>query len=94
MQEYLDRPQLNSEKTTDSLDSVNSSYPVEDIDIDEKVLQRRSLRMHNPQRSWQVWFFLFTFLNFVVGYFNLYYMLEMTSVFFFLPKTKHFNINP
>ncbi|PNX70553.1 ATP-dependent RNA helicase DHX36-like protein [Trifolium pratense] len=65
VQEYLDRLQLNSEKTIDSLDNVNSKNQVKDIDMDEnansfvdesvmeKVLQKRSLRMRNMQRSWQ-----------------------------------------
>ncbi|CAI8587301.1 unnamed protein product [Vicia faba] len=68
VQEYLDRLQLNSEKTTDCLDSVNSTNQVKDIDMNEntdssveesvmsvmeKVLQKRSLRMRNMQRSWQ-----------------------------------------
>lgn len=91
MQEYLDRLQLNSEKTTDCLDSVNSTNQVKDIEMNEnansfvdesvmeKVLQKRSLRMRNMQRSWQVCFFLFDFLIFVVGYFDLYYMFEFTS---------------
>jgi ATP-dependent RNA helicase DHX36 len=68
VQEYLDRLQLNSEKTIDSLDDVNSKNQVKDIDMDEnansfvdesvmeKVLQKRSLRMRNMQRSWQVCF--------------------------------------
>ncbi|CAJ2637861.1 unnamed protein product [Trifolium pratense] len=68
VQEYLDRLQLNSEKTIDSLDNVNSKNQVKDIDMDEnansfvdesvmeKVLQKRSLRMRNMQRSWQVCF--------------------------------------
>jgi ATP-dependent RNA helicase DHX36 len=68
VQEYLDRLQLNSEKTIDSLDNMNSNNQVKDIDMDEnansfvdesvmeKVLQKRSLRMRNMQRSWQVCF--------------------------------------
>ncbi|KAG4949962.1 hypothetical protein JHK86_043201 [Glycine max] len=63
--EYLDRLQLNSAKTTDSLDDLNSTNQVKDIDMDEnadsfvdesvmeKVLQKRSLRMRNMQRAWQ-----------------------------------------
>ncbi|RZB98371.1 DExH-box ATP-dependent RNA helicase DExH3-like [Glycine soja] len=65
LQEYLDRLQLNSAKTTDSLDDVNSTNQVKDINMDEnadsfvdesvmeKVLQKRSLRMRNMQRAWQ-----------------------------------------
>ncbi|XP_047150226.1 DExH-box ATP-dependent RNA helicase DExH3-like [Vigna umbellata] len=65
LQEYLDRLQLNSAKTTDSLDDGNSTNQVKEIDIDEnddslvdesvmeKVLQKRSLRMRNMQRAWQ-----------------------------------------
>uniref|UniRef100_K7MCW6 RNA helicase n=1 Tax=Glycine max TaxID=3847 RepID=K7MCW6_SOYBN len=64
-EEYLDRLQLNSAKTTDSLDDLNSTNQVKDIDMDEnadsfvdesvmeKVLQKRSLRMRNMQRAWQ-----------------------------------------
>ena len=66
LQEYLDRLQLKSEKTTDHLDDVKSTNQVKDIYIDEnadafvddsvmeKVLQKRSLRMRNMQRAWQV----------------------------------------
>ncbi|KAL5101959.1 hypothetical protein RYX36_006286 [Vicia faba] len=38
VQEYLDRLQLNSEKTTDSLDSVNSTNQVKDIDMNENTI--------------------------------------------------------
>lgn len=91
MQEYLDRIQLNSEKRSDCLDSFNSTNQVKDIDMNEnassfveesvmeKVLQKRSLRMRNMQRSCQVCFFLFDFLIFVVGYFDLYCMLKLAS---------------
>ena len=77
LQEYLDRLQLNSAKATGSLDDVNSANEVKEIDIDEntdsfvdesvmeKVLQKRSLRMRNMQRAWQV---LFDFLNFPVRF--------------------------
>lgn len=70
LQEYLDRLQLNSEKTTDYLDSMKSTNQVKDIDLDgnadslvdesvmEKVLQKRSLRMRNMQRAWKVIFLL------------------------------------
>ena len=37
LQEYLDRLQLNSAKTTDSLDDLNSTNQVKDIDMDGKV---------------------------------------------------------
>nr|KYP51609.1 putative ATP-dependent RNA helicase DHX36 [Cajanus cajan] len=65
LQEYLDRLQLNSAKTADSVDDVNSTNQVKDIEMDEsadsfvdesvmeKVLQKRSLRMRNMQRAWQ-----------------------------------------
>lgn len=89
LQEYLDRLQLNSAKTTDSLDDVNSTNQVKDINMDEnadsfvdesvmeKVLQKRSLRMRNMQRAWQV---LFDFLNFPFGYCIWYHMcLEWNS---------------
>lgn len=70
LQEYLDRLQLNSEKTTDYLDSMKSTNQVKDIDLEgnadslvdesvmEKVLQKRSLRMRNMQRAWKVIFLL------------------------------------
>ncbi|XP_057453361.1 DExH-box ATP-dependent RNA helicase DExH3 [Lotus japonicus] len=65
LQEYLDRLQLKSDKTTDHPDDVKSTKQVKDIYIDEnadsyvdesvmeKVLQKRSLRMRNMQRAWQ-----------------------------------------
>lgn len=65
LQEYLDRLQLNSGKITDNVDDASQS---KDVDMDdivdsfvdgsvmEKVLLKRSLRMRNMQRSWQVLF--------------------------------------
>ncbi|KAL2326745.1 hypothetical protein Fmac_020172 [Flemingia macrophylla] len=65
LQEYLDRLQLNYAKTTDTLDDMNSTNQVKDIEMDEncnsfvdesvmeKILQKRSLRMRNMQRAWQ-----------------------------------------
>lgn len=75
LQEYLDRLQLKSDKTTDHPDDVKSTKQVKDIYIDEnadsyvdesvmeKVLQKRSLRMRNMQRAWQVFSF-FMFIDF------------------------------
>ena len=74
LQEQLDRLQLNSEKTIDNLDYAKFTNPDKDIDMDEnadsfvdgsvmeKVLQKRSLRMRNMQRAWQVFIFIFIFL--------------------------------
>lgn len=66
LQEHLDRVQLSSGKVNDGLDDAKSNDQVEDVHLDEnadafldgsvmeKVLQRRSLRMRNMQRAWQV----------------------------------------
>lgn len=75
LQEHIDRTQLISGKAENILDGTNSSDMVEDVNLDEnpdsfldgsvmeKVLQRRSLRMRNMQRAWQVSFrVLFSFL--------------------------------
>lgn len=68
LQEHLDRVQLNSGKFTDNrgdsehLDQRENAIPDENADslldgsVMEKVLQRRSLRMRNMQRAWQVSF--------------------------------------
>ncbi|OIV99090.1 hypothetical protein TanjilG_32349 [Lupinus angustifolius] len=73
LQEYLDRLQLNSEKTTENVDDFKSINEVKNVDMDEnadsyvdgsvmeKVLQKKSLRMRNMQRAWQVLFVLFDF---------------------------------
>ncbi|KAK9283052.1 hypothetical protein L1049_011280 [Liquidambar formosana] len=65
LQEHLDRMQLSSGKVTEcsadskALDRVEDVNPDENPDsfldgsVMEKVLQRRSLRMRNMQRSWQ-----------------------------------------
>ncbi|KAL9687667.1 hypothetical protein QQ045_032074 [Rhodiola kirilowii] len=65
LQEHLDRMQITSRKANDSAadaDSPNqilNAYHVDNSDylldgsVMEKVLQRRSLRMRNMQRSWQ-----------------------------------------
>ena len=66
LQEHLDRVLLNSGKVTDSSDDDKPIDQVKDVNLDEnpdsfvdgsimeKVLQRRSLRMRNMQRSWKV----------------------------------------
>ncbi len=66
LQEHLDRVQLSSGKVNDGLDDAKTNDQVEDVNLDEnadafldgsvmeKVLQRRSLRMRNMQRAWQV----------------------------------------
>lgn len=66
LQEHLDRVQLSSGKANDGLDDAKTNDQVEDVNLDEnadafldgsvmeKVLQRRSLRMRNMQRAWQV----------------------------------------
>lgn len=89
IQEYLDRLQLNSEKTADCLDNVKSTNQIKEIDMDEnanfcvdesvmeKVLQKRSLRMRNMQRAWQVWFFVVWSMLLDICILN--YMLELAS---------------
>lgn len=73
LQEYLDRLQLNSEKLLNNVDdaSPTKNFDINDIadsfvdeSVMEKVLMKRSMRMRNMQRSWQVFFFFFGFLNF------------------------------
>ncbi|MBA0880694.1 hypothetical protein Goshw_013151, partial [Gossypium schwendimanii] len=66
LQEYLDRLQLNSGKVGENSDIANSIDPAEYVNPDEnpdsfldssvmeKVLQRRSLRLRNMQRAWQL----------------------------------------
>lgn len=65
LQEHLDRIQFNSRRVDESSVDSKSINQVEDcIDegadslldgsVMEKVLQRRSLRMRNMQRAWQV----------------------------------------
>uniref|UniRef100_A0A7C9ADX3 RNA helicase n=1 Tax=Opuntia streptacantha TaxID=393608 RepID=A0A7C9ADX3_OPUST len=63
LQEYLDRAQSNSQKANDGV--LESKAAGENVNLDEnpdsfldgsvmeKVLQRRSLRLRNMQRSWQ-----------------------------------------
>lgn len=66
LQEHLDRLQLNSGKFTGNRGDSEHMGQVENANLDEnadsfldgsvmeKVLQRRSLRMRNMQRAWQV----------------------------------------
>lgn len=66
LQEHLDRIQLSSEKSdgisseslaTDMVENVTTDENMDsflDDSVMEKVLQRRSLRMRNLQRTWQV----------------------------------------
>lgn len=66
LQEHLDRTILNYEKAGDSWDKTESHDQAGNVDtsenehsfiddsVMEKVLQRRSLRMRNMQRAWQV----------------------------------------
>lgn len=66
LQEHLDRMVLNSEKVDDSSAKTEAVDQVEHVNTDEngdpfldgsvmeKVLQRRSLRLRNMQRTWQV----------------------------------------
>lgn len=72
LQEHLDRMQLGSDTSngsageTKSIDQVEGSTdenvdPFLDESMVEKVLQRRSLRMRNMQRTWQVLFCAFCF---------------------------------
>ncbi|KAJ6720057.1 ATP-DEPENDENT RNA HELICASE [Salix viminalis] len=65
LQEHLDRAQLKAENVGGNADDANSIDQTEDISLDEnrdsfldrsvmeRVLQRRSLQMHNMQRAWQ-----------------------------------------
>lgn len=66
LQEHLDRSQLSSGKVTYNSDDAKFIDQVEDVNqeetadsflddsVMEKVLQKRSLRMRNMQRTWQV----------------------------------------
>ena len=66
LQEHLDRMQLSSGKVSGSFDDAKGNDEFKDVDpednpdsfldgsVMEKVLQRRSLRMRNMQRAWQV----------------------------------------
>lgn len=66
LQEHLDRVLLASNIANDELGRSSSSKDVEDVDVDEnqdslvdssvmeKILQRKSIRMRNLQRTWQV----------------------------------------
>lgn len=66
LQEHLDRQQLNSGKANEGVDADSqppkqteelpddSSDSFLDGSVMEKVLQRRSMRMRNMQRAWQV----------------------------------------
>lgn len=66
LQEHIDRIQLRVGKEGEDAGAVKSADQVEEINPDdnpdlfldgsvmEKVLQRRSLRMRNMQRAWQV----------------------------------------
>ncbi|XP_041991158.1 DExH-box ATP-dependent RNA helicase DExH3-like [Salvia splendens] len=65
LQEHLDRTSLNSKKACQISNEIESTNPVENVDsaehadpfldasVMEKVLQRRSLRLRNMQRTWQ-----------------------------------------
>nr|XP_023898461.1 DExH-box ATP-dependent RNA helicase DExH3 isoform X2 [Quercus suber] len=65
LQEHLDRVMLNSGKENDGSDDAKPIDQVKDVNLDEntdsfvdgsvmeKVLQRRSLRMRNMQRTWR-----------------------------------------
>ncbi|CAL9072844.1 unnamed protein product [Musa acuminata var. zebrina] len=65
LQEHLDRVLLASNIVNDELGRSSSSKDVEDVDVDEnqdslvdssvmeKILQRKSIRMRNLQRTWQ-----------------------------------------
>lgn len=82
LQEHLDRMLLSSGKVSDCSDDANGNGGFEDVNpednpdslldgsVMEKVLQRRSLRMRNMQRAWQVWYLFFscTKLNFLCDF--------------------------
>lgn len=71
LQEHLDRVMLNSGKDNDGSDDAKPIDQVKDVNLDEntdsfvdgsimeKVLQRRSLRMRNMQRTWRVYLLIF-----------------------------------
>lgn len=71
LQEHLDRVMLNSGKENDGSDDAKPIDQVKDVNLDEntdsfvdgsvmeKVLQRRSLRMRNMQRTWRVYLLIF-----------------------------------
>lgn len=65
LQEHLDRQQLSSGKANEGVDDSLSPKQTEELpdessdsfldgSVMEKVLQRRSMRMRNMQRAWQV----------------------------------------
>lgn len=66
LQEHVDRMELSSGKVSGTSTDNKATDQVEDVNPDdnqdsfldgsvmEKVLQRRSLRMRNMQRTWQV----------------------------------------
>lgn len=66
LQEHCDRIRLSSGKASEISKDAKSIDEVKDVNVDEcedsyldgsmmeKVLQRRSLRMRNMQRAWQV----------------------------------------
>ena len=66
LQEHCDRIRLSSAKANEISNDAKSIDEVKDVNTDEygnsyldesvmeKVLQRRSLRMRNMQRAWQV----------------------------------------
>lgn len=78
LQEHIDRTQLSSGKADNILDGTKSSDIVTNTNMDEnpdsfldgsvmeKVLQRRSLRMRNMQRGWQVSFRVSIFIVFSI----------------------------
>lgn len=80
LQEHIDRTQLSRGKDENILDVTKSSDIVTDANMDEnpdsfldgsvmeKVLQRRSLRMRNMQRGWQVSFRVSIFIVFSFYY--------------------------
>lgn len=71
LQEHLDRTQLAAGKEVENSCIANSDNQIDDrnlfenpdtlldVSVMEKVLQRRSLRMRNMQRAWQVNFTTF-----------------------------------
>lgn len=80
LQEHLDRLQLSCVKSDEASGESKSMDQVEDVNneenpdslldgsVMEKVLQRRSLRMRNMQRAWQVFGGYFLCFSYLFGW--------------------------
>lgn len=95
LQEHLDRVMLNSGKDNDGSDDAKPIDQVKDVNLDEntdsfvdgsimeKVLQRRSLRMRNMQRTWRVYLLIFVvcYQIFLICCHLYYYVRELLGSF-------------